>query len=168
MKNHILFTALIILLTLLGFSSCTKVTEATGGLLGVGQCEVKASVAGAVSTTYTSNNLTSTAAKSGLMLNFNSTTISPVRMFTILLPVKIATGSYNLKNNDALGGISFAYVHDNGGTGFAASSNNDDDFIFVVTKSTATEIEGTFSGNMHNDDAGTSVKITNGSFRAKF
>ena len=163
--SFLLTTALVFIVVL---QSCTKVAEATGGLLGAGQCEVKASFTGASSGSYTSNNLTSTVAKTGLMAMFNSNSISPVKMFTIILPANAKTGTYNLKNNDELGGISFAYIPGTSGKGWAASSNNDDDFIYIITKATATELEGTFSGNMHNDDDGTSIKVTNGSFKAKF
>lgn len=156
------------LIVTFAFQSCTKAAEATGGLLGAGQCEVKASFNGAVSGNYTSNNVTSSVVKNGMAAMFNSTSISPVKMFTIMLPANVATGTYNLKNNNALNGVNFTYVPGTSGKGWTASSNNDDDFIYNVTKATSTEIEGTFSGNMHNDTDGTSINITSGSFKAKF
>lgn len=165
-KFSILFAAILLSVCLL--PSCKKVAEITGGALGAGQCEVKASFSGATSVSYTSSNLSSTVAKTGLIAMFNSTSISPIKMFTIMLPANVKTGTYNLKNNNSLNGISFTYVPGTSGKGWSASSNNDDDFIYVVTKATATEIEGTFSGNMHNDTDNTSVKVTNGSFKAKF
>lgn len=168
MNTNLLKSVLALFVTALLFTACSKVSDATGGLLGAGQCEVKASFSGATSGSYISNNLTSTVAKNGLMAMFNSSSISPVKMFTIMLPANVKTGTYNLKNNEALGGISFTYVPGTSGQGWSASSNNDDDFIYSITKATSTEIEGTFSGNMHNDTDNTTVKVTNGSFKAKF
>lgn len=168
MKKTISLLLSTILMAMFLLQSCSKVAEATGGLLGAGQCEVKASFTGATSGSYASNNLTSTVVKNGVAAMFNSTSISPVKMFTIMLPANAKTGTFNLKNNDALGDVSFTYVPGTSGKGWSASSNNDDDFIYTITKATATELEGTFTGNMHNDDDGTSIKITNGSFKAKF
>lgn len=167
MKKTLSFCMIALMITALFSQSCSKVAEATGGLLGAGQCEVKANFSGATSGSYTSNNLTSTVAKNGMAAMFNSTSISPVKMFTIMLPANVTTGTYNLKNNNALDGVSFTYIPGTSGQGWTASSNNDDDFIYIVTKATATELEGTFSGNMHNDTDGTSIRITNGSFKAK-
>lgn len=167
MKNLHHYLIVLTVFASLGFTGCSKVKNAVSSSLGVGQCEVKATVSGAVSTSYSSNNLSSAVAKTNLLMNMNSSSISPIRMFTILLPANIATGTYNLKNNKTLNGAVFTYVHDNGSTGWVASSDNTDDFIFVVTKSTTSEIEGTFSGNMHNDNK-TSITVSGGSFKAKF
>ena len=52
--------------------------------------------------------------------------------------------------------------------GFGAANDRDDEFILVITKSTSTELEGTFSGKLYNESEGTETTVTNGKIAAKF
>ncbi len=151
--------------------SCKKSDKVSSENLSPGKCKVSATVGGEA---YSSTDIVSTVAKSAYIINIASGTASlPIKQFVFILPANIAAGTYNFATDDdgTVGIMTTAYTKTDGGsaTGFAAA--NDDrgnQFILVITKATATEIEGTFSGTLYNEDTNTTTSVTNGKVAAKY
>jgi hypothetical protein len=80
----------------------------------------------------------------------------------LLLPSNVAPGTYSYSS----GLSTFEFSYSNGSNGWATDAGQV--FTIMVSKATATEIEGTFSGVLKNDELNTTVSLTNGKFAAKF
>lgn len=167
-KNLLPFAMILSLFAVVSFMGCDKAKDAVTSL-SAGKCEVKATISGAVSASYSSDLMGSTAIKNGLLMNLGSATVSlPIKQFVLIIPANVTTGTYQMKSLNGSAGWAMSYVHNNGADGWATGAGADEDFTVVVTKATATEVEGTFSGKMVNDEKKTSINVTNGSFKAKF
>ena len=150
--------------------SCKKSDVVSSSKLASGKCKVTATVGGEG---YSSSDIVSMVAKSASIINIASGTASlPVKQFVFLLPTNIKTGTYNFETDDdgVVGIMNTAYTKTDGSTtsGFAASNDRDNKFVLVITKATATELEGTFSGTLYNEDSGTTTSVTNGKLAAKY
>lgn len=91
---------------------------------------------------------------------FSGTT---TEMVMLILPANVTAGTYTSASNNS-GDFAFSYT--NGSLGWAADVSPV--FTVIVTRSTATEIEGTFSGILNNQDLGSQVTVKEGKFAAKF
>lgn len=156
-----LITAVVIL-----FSGCKKDENPDDGSssLNPGQSQISCSVSGASSSSFSSNILISTAIRSDLLMNIsggNASTMNP-EIVMIILPRTIVAGTYSSADMDTGG---FAFTYTSGSSGWANDKTKS--FSLVITKVTANEVEGTFSGTLINDD-NTTVDISNGKFAAKF
>lgn len=163
MKNLIIIFAVMVTFFTLG---CKK-DDNNNSSLSAGKSRVSLTASGATSGNFSSIDLTSTVAKSSyeinLSANYVNTTTFTSEMVMMLLPADIAVGTYNLST---LSTVLPTFSYSKGTTGWAAGPG--DNFTIVVTKATATEIEGTFSGTAHNDDDMTTVTISNGKFYAVY
>jgi len=149
--------------------------NASAGSLNAGQSMVKASISGAYSTNYESTATVSMATKTGglIALTTNkqpSASNLSLDQFIIYLPANIQVGTY--KATDMTGGAGiFTYSHTESlgqnPKGWQADPEGETVFNFTVTKASATEIEGTFNGEMSNDNDNTKITAS-GSFAAKF
>ncbi len=164
---------IVLIITSALFVSCKKdnneVVSSTN--LATGKCKVVATVGGE---SYSSSDLVSLVAKSSGILNIASGTASlPIQQFVFILPAEIPVGTYNFAtSDDAVDGIMTAAYSKTALSGssvaFAAANDRDNEFTIVVTKSTATEIEATFSGTLYNETTSTNTTVTNGKLAAKF
>lgn len=137
--------------------------------ISAGKCEIKASISGAVSASYKSDALGSNVIKNNMIMNLASSTVSlPTSQFVIIMPANVATGTYNFQTQNGATGFAVSYAHQNGSGGWATGSGADEAFTLTVTKSSSSEVEGTFSGTMRNDEKNSTINISNGSFKAKF
>jgi len=167
-KTKFIFAMFIALSTLL--ASCKKSDDVSSGSLATGKSRVTATVGGE---SYSSSDLVSTVVKSSGILNIASGTASlPIKQFVFILPANVAVGTYDFatSDDDVDGIMSVAYTKTDGSTavGFAAANDRDNAFTLVITKSTDTELEGTFSGTLYNEDNATTTTVTNGKVAAKF
>lgn len=186
LQNLLCATALFGLAT---FASCKKDddnnTTPASGNLGAGKAAVSfnTNINFAGSTTYNPSNPVQAVAvrqASGagydnisLIVNeVNTSTISSRNVqFTILLASSSSTanGTLNAKfSNSASDPIfpSLTITSTSGSTvgdGYTSESGD-----VAITKLTDTEIEGTFSGKLVNDDKGTSITVSNGKFAGRF
>lgn len=165
MNRNLLPFALITAVVML-FSGCKKEETPDEGAstLNPGQSQISCSVSGAASSSFTSNILISTAIRSDLLLNIsggNANAMNP-EIVMIILPRSITTGTYTSADMDVDG---FAFTYTTSSKGWANDKTKS--FSLVVTKVTANEVEGTFSGTLINDE-NTTVDISNGKFAAKF
>jgi hypothetical protein len=145
--------------------SCKKDDNNNSGSsnLDPGKSQISCNVSGAVSSSFSSVLLTSGALKSGLLMNISGGTTSlPIQMMMFIIPSDITVGTHNLTTNEE-----FTVSYSSNETGWSAG-NIGDDFTLTVTKNTATEFEGTFSGKLINEENETFVNITNGKIAAKF
>ncbi len=127
-----------------------------------GKSQISCTVAGAVSSSFSTSTLVSTAIKNASLMNISgSNTSLPIQLMLFIIPTNITVGSHNLSTDDE---FTVSYTNDTKGW---AAGNVGDNFTLVVTKNDGTLFEGTFSGTLTNDD-GTSVTITNGKIAAKF
>ncbi len=168
MKTRVLSIAMIIFATIL-FSSCEKeviddVVEETASLL-PGQCEIKCNVSGAATSTFASNLLISTAIKSTDLMNISGAGVSSsdAEIVMIILPANVTTGTYTSSSWES--GF-FALAYTKGSYAWAAEQNQS--FTITISEVTSTNIKGTFSGVLINEDLASQVNITNGTFSAKF
>jgi hypothetical protein len=149
------------------FNGCKKdETEDPGAAsLSPGQSQISCTVTGAASSSFKSNVLISSVLRSSSLMNISGSTLSGMttEMVLMILPANITTGTYTSESNNS---GDFAFSYSNGSTGWAADVSPV--FTVVVTKSTATEIEGTFSGVLTNDTDNTQVTIKDGKFAAKY
>lgn len=181
MTKFIQYTLACTLLVATSLTSCKKDSDSGGGgnvsagSLSTGQSIVKANIGGAHSTSYESTTMMSTATKAGgqiLITSIKQPSLPDltVDQFVIYLPSNIQTGTYKTTDITGGGGIfTFTHTASAGGTakGWQADPEGETVFNFTITKATATEIEGTFSGEMSNDNDNTKV-TANGSFAGKF
>lgn len=150
-------------------SSCKKDDSGDGGgidatTLSPGKCKITFNVSGAASSSFSSLDLVSTAAKSDLLMNISGSALNgtSAELAMIILPANAAVGSYNAADDNP----SFAFSYAKGETGWAVDPEKT--FTLKVTAVADKTIEGTFSGTLYNDDLQTSVEISNGKFAAKF
>ena len=152
------------------FNACKKDDTVSAANLSAGHSKVSLTASGATSGNFSSNDLISTVAKSGADINlsasFVNTTSFTTEIVMMLLPADITTGTYNFKTMPS-STVLPTFVYTKGATGWAATPS-ESEFSIVVSKATSTEIEGTFSGTVHNDTDGTDVTISNGRFAAKY
>jgi len=179
MKKLINYALMALVIAGTTLTSCKKDSDSNGGgnvgagSLTPGQSIVKANISGAHSTSYESTTLMSTAAKAGNQILINSIKQPSlpdltVDQFVIYLPANIQVGNY--KTTDVTGAIfTFTHTANVGGTarGWQADPEGETVFNFTISKATATELEGTFTGEMSNDNDNTKVTAS-GSFAAKF
>lgn len=159
MKNLCIILSVFATLSLL---SCKK--DSSSSSLAAGKSRISLDASGATSGSFASDDRVSTVANSGSIINVSGASLS-ADMVMMLFPATITTGTYDLSTlSSSAAGPTFSYSK--GANGWAAVPG--DHFTIVVTKATSTEIEGTFSGTAHNDDAGTDVTISNGKFAAKY
>lgn len=158
-------------------SSCSK-KDATATpspsttTLAKGKSSVTATITGAYSGNFKSNETISAVAQSSSIINIAAATSSALggsgglsEQFMILLPSGIATGTYNTKD---LTGVTFTYVGSNGASASGWTSGGfETNIVFKVTKSTSEEIEGTFEGTMGEEERNTTISAK-GTFAAKF
>jgi hypothetical protein len=148
------------------FSGCKKdeTPDEGASTLNPGQSQISCSVSGAASSSFTSNILISTAIRSDLLLNISggNANVTNPEIVMIILPRSITTGTYN---SSAMDNGEFAFTFTSGSSGWANDKTKP--FSIVVTTVTATEVEGTFSGTLINDD-NTTVDVSSGKFAAKF
>ncbi|NVO20698.1 MAG: hypothetical protein HXX13_13435 [Bacteroidetes bacterium] len=165
--NRRLISISLFICAVLSFSSCKKEDSGSNSAasLNSGQSQVNCTVSGAASSSFKSNTMISTVLKSTDLINISGSALvgTSAQIVMIILPANATTTTYTSKSNNS---GDFAFSFSDGSTGWAADS--DHDFSVVVTKVTATEIEGTFSGTLVNDDTNTQVTVKDGSFAAKF
>lgn len=159
----------IVVCTLL-LNACKKDDSVSASNLSSGHSKVSLTAAGAASGNFSSNDLISIVARSGAEINLSASYVNTTSFTTeivmMLLPADITTGSYNFKTMSSSAALpTFAYTK--GVNGWAATPS-ESEFTIVVSKATSTEIEGTFSGTLHNDTDNTDVTISNGRFAAKY
>lgn len=151
--------------------SCKKTDpNPSSANLATGKSIITATVGGSG---FSSSDLVSSAARSSGILNINGATASlPIQQFLFVLPAEVPVGTYNFAtSDDAVDGImsvSYSKTDGSSSSGFAASNDRDNEFTLVVTKSTATEMEATFSGTLYNETTSTTTSVTNGKLAAKF
>ncbi|HRO42245.1 MAG TPA: hypothetical protein PL009_05390 [Flavipsychrobacter sp.] len=181
MKKLLNYAILSVMVLGTAMTSCKKDSNNGGGSVSAGsltpgQSIVKANISGAHSTSYESTTIMSQATKAGnlIMLTSVKQPALPdltVDQFIIYLPADIQTGTFKTTDITAAGGGIFTFAHtaSAGGTakGWQADPDGETVFNFTITKATATEIEGTFTGEMSNDNDNTKVSAT-GSFAGKF
>jgi major membrane immunogen (membrane-anchored lipoprotein) len=164
------FTFVFIVVSTLLLNACKKDDTVSASNLSSGHSKVSLTAAGATSGNFSSNDLISIVAKSGSEINLSASYVNTTSFTTeivlMLLPADITTGSYNFKTMSSSAALpTFAYTK--GVNGWAATPS-ESEFTIVVSKATSTEIEGTFSGTLHNDTDNTDVTISNGKFAAKY
>ena len=164
------FTFVFIVVSTLLLNACKKDDTVSASNLSAGHSKVSLTAAGATSGNFSSNDLISIVAKSGAEINLSASYVNTTSFTTeivlMLLPADITTGSYNFKTMSSSAALpTFAYTK--GVNGWAATPS-ESEFTIVVSKATSTEIEGTFSGTLHNDTDNTDVTISNGKFAAKY
>jgi len=164
------FTFAFIVVSTLLLNACKKDDTVSASNLSAGHSKVSLTAAGATSGNFSSNDLISIVAKSGAEINLSASYVNTTSFTTeivmMLLPADITTGSYNFKTMSSSAALP-TFVYTKGATGWAATPS-ESEFTIVVSKATSTEIEGTFSGTLHNDTDNTDVTISNGKFAAKY
>lgn len=162
-----LFSLTLFLATVLLFSGCKKDESAASGAstLQPGKSQISCTVTGAASSAFNSNIMLSTVLKSTDLMNISGSAVTgtTAEIVMMILPANITTGTYTSASNNS---GDFAFSYSNGSVGWAADVSPV--FTVVVTKSTSTEIEGTFSGVLKNDDLGNQVTVKDGKFAAKY
>lgn len=167
-ENYRYFLAALVLVLVFTSMGCKKGNEFSQSL-NAGKCEIKASITGAVSATYSSDALGSNVINNSVLINLASSNIKlPVSQFVLIIPVSAKLGTYNFKTMNGAAGWAASYVHQNGSGGWATGAGADNDFTLTITKATASELEGDFYGTMRNDEKNSTIQISNGSFKAKF
>lgn len=174
--NYALLSAALIAATL---TSCKKDSDSGGGGnvsaagLGPGKSIVKAKISGAYSTDYESTEIMSTATKAGGQILITSTKQPgldvKVDQFVIYLPADIQPGTYKTTDMKTSGIFTFSHTEGMGqnAKGWAADPEGETVFNFTITKATDAEIEGTFEGEMSNDNDNTKI-TAKGSFAGKY
>lgn len=90
-------------------------------------------------------------------------TSSDAEIVMIILPANVTTGTYTSSSWES--GF-FALAYTKGSYAWAAEQNQS--FTITISEVTSTNIKGTFSGVLINEDLTSQVNITNGTFSAKF
>lgn len=165
--NRKLLSLSLFLTVVILFSGCKKDEADPSGAesLSPGKSQISCTITGAATSSFSSNILLSSVLKSTDLMNISGSAISgtTAEIVMMILPANITAGTYTSASNDS---GDFAFSYSNGAVGWAADVSPV--FTVVVTKSTATEIEGTFSGILNNDDLGNQVTVKDGKFAAKF
>jgi hypothetical protein len=165
--NQRLLSLSLFLTALFLFSGCKKDEADTSGAasLSPGKSQISCTVSGAATSSFNSNIQLSSVLKSTDLMNISGSALSGMgaEIVMMILPADITAGTYTSASNNS---GDFAFSYSNGSLGWAADVSPV--FTVVVTKSTATEIEGTFSGILNNDDLGNQVTVKDGKFAAKF
>lgn len=165
--NRKLFFLTLFLTTAILFSGCKKDETDNSGAssLSPGKSQISCTVSGGATSSFNSNILLSSVLKSTDLMNISGSAVTgtTAEIVMMILPANIAAGTYTSASNNS---GDFAFSYSNGSVGWAADVSLV--FTVVVTKSTSTEIEGTFSGILNNDDLGNQVTVKDGKFAAKF
>jgi hypothetical protein len=165
--NRRLLSLSLFLTALILFAGCKKDESDDSGAasLSPGKSQISCTISGAATSSFNSNLQLSTVLKSTDLMNISGSAITgtTAEIVMMILPANITTGTYTSASNNS---GDFAFAYSNGSVGWAADVSPV--FTVVVTKSTATEIEGTFSGILTNDDLGNEVTVKDGKFAAKF
>jgi hypothetical protein len=166
MNRKLLSIALFFSVVLL-FSGCKKdeTTDPGTSSLASGQSQISCSVSGAASSSFSSNLMLSTVLKSTSLINISGSSLNGLttEIVMIILPADATPGTYTSASHNS-GNLAFSYSK--GSDAWAADV--DPLFTIVVTSASSTEIAGTFSGTITNDDMGSQVTVTNGKFAAKY
>lgn len=153
-------------------TSCNKAsTDASGNQeLTAGKGEVRFNYSGAQSGSFQSALATSTAASSGGITQIACTVVSGLSAKTvqIIFPTSIAVGTTTQASAgaDLTNGFLMSFAT-SGGAGWAIGGGTGSGFSVTVTKNTATEMEGTFSGELGNDSDPSKVTLASGYFHCK-
>jgi|APIni6443716594_1056825.scaffolds.fasta_scaffold49335_3 hypothetical protein len=149
------------------FAGCKEdeADDSGAASLSPGKSQISCTISGAATSSFNSNIQLSTVLKSTDLMNISGSAVTGMtaEIIMMILPANITTGTYTSASNNS---GDFAFSYSNGSVGWAADISPV--FTVIVTKSTATEIEGTFSGILTNDDLGNQVTIKDGKFAAKF
>ncbi len=162
--------AIFALASVLYLNSCSNSDPVSSNNLNPGSSKITCSISGAVSGSFASDDKVSRVIKSSGLINISGGFVN-TQTFTsetviIILSANVAPGSYNLKSLPA-SAVTPSFTYSKMSVGWVAAPS-ENDFTVVVTKATATEIEGTFSGKANNDSDKTEITISNGSFAAKY
>ena len=162
-----MFTLILFVSSILIMSGCKKdeSEDINASSLKPGQSQISCTVSGAISSSFKSNSLVSVASKNAYLMNISGGTVSGLSAETVLmiLPGTTKTGTYSSATNNS-GDFSFAFSKGDK----AWSSDPNPVFTVVITKVSATEIEGTFEGTLTNDDLKSQITVKDGKFAAKF
>ena len=180
MKKRILSltTALMLFCSLTLLSSCSSDDDNNGndgvGTSGLtaGKSRVKMTASGAATVNFTSNDAMSSSGNNGGYSNNVATSVNMTTFKTetvnFMLPLNIAVGTYDQADLEEQIVTSFTYSYvEMSGTGTGWTSSSTKPFTYTITKSSASEVVGTFSGTLMNEDAGNTIQV-NGSFAAVY
>ncbi|MBK7213227.1 MAG: hypothetical protein IPH88_08050 [Bacteroidales bacterium] len=155
------------LTSVLLFTGCKKEETDDSGAASLlpGKSQISCTVSGAATSSFNSNIQLSSVLKSDVLMNISGSSVTGMssEIVMLILPANVTAGTYTSESNNS---GDFAFSYSKGADGWAADVSPV--FTVVVTKSTATEIEGTFSGVLNNDNLGNQVTIKDGKFAAKF
>lgn len=143
------------------------------GSLATGRCRVSCTVSGDASLNFKSDDGFSFSAYNSVFMGleplYKVDATGYRERATILVPVGTVPGTYSL---NALGApnIIFTFTKDNiySGIGKTWNAGIGSNFTFVLTKSSYTELEGTFSGTATNTSDGSTITVTNGKLYTAF
>lgn len=163
------FPVAAIMLLLLG---CKKDKEIESKLL-AGRCRISCSVSGAINSNYLSDDYYSFSAYNTVSMVLdavrinNSTSIR--EDISLLIPIDVTAGTYNLKNIGAPN-ITFSYLKKSLyiGDDKIWHAGVGSDFTVNITKVSYSEIEGTISGTAYNSVDSNTITISDGKFRSLF
>ncbi len=162
-------SVVIIMLLLLG---CKKDKELESKLL-PGRCRISCTVSGVINSNYLSDDYYSFSAYNSVSMVLdavrinNSTSIR--EDISLLIPVDITAGTYNLKSSGAPD-ITFSYLKKSIyiGDDKIWRAGVGSDFTVNITKVSYSEIEGTISGTAYNTVDSSTIMISDGKFRSIF
>ncbi|MFN8283793.1 MAG: hypothetical protein U0U67_11305 [Chitinophagales bacterium] len=138
-----------------------------------GRCRVFCTINGAITMDYASQDVNSFSAYNSVSMalapDFRNTTTGERATMEILVPISTTPGSYHLTDAGAPN-ISFTFTKDNiySGVGNSWNATVGSNMTFVLTKSSYTELEGTFNGTAVSVSDGSTITITNGKFKTVF
>lgn len=138
-----------------------------------GRCRVFCTINGAVTMDYASQDVNSFSAYNSVYMvlapDFRNTTSGERATMEILIPVSTTPGTYHL-NDAGTPNISFTFTKDNiySGVGNSWKAIAGSDMTFILTKSSYTELEGTFNGTAVSVSDGSTITIANGKFKTIF
>ena len=135
-----------------------------------GKSSVICSYSGAASGTFTSDLSLSSCIKSSGLINVSGGWSSGTSVSTALLvlPLNISVGAHNQGSDGSADGIVFSLSINNGTQAWAIGGATATGFTVNVTRSDATGIEGTFSGQLGSDSDNSVVTLTNASFKGTY
>lgn len=169
---------LIIVLSVVCFifiTACKKDNSSTNfnDNLNTGRCRMWCDISGNISMNFKSDDGYSFSAYNTVSMVlepeiWNAATGNKEHI-SLLFPVNTTPGTYNLSAAGAPN-ISFSFTKENLYAGESKTWNATvgSNMTFVLTKSSYTELEGTFSGTAVSDADGSTVTITNGKFKTVF
>ena len=169
MKKSTTYFAILLLTTILACSkddtsnSSNNSPSASG--LAAGKSKISFDYSGAVSGSFTSMDLTSTALKNSTYGNISGSALSgsSADILAFIQPLsQTGTISFKTLNSSAINTVTFS----RGAKGWAATSG--DDFTVNITKNDGATVEATFSGKLVNDTDSTTLTISNGKLAAKY